>query len=335
MTNRLLSQLVSIEILTPKLDESIWFFKDVLGLYEVARKGRSVYFKGWQEWYTYSLKLTESETNGIKEITWRADSEDDLYKAAKIIESKGLGLGWDEGEPDLGVGKGFRFILPSGQIGKIVWDMKISRPIGELRTTAIKVRGKKPLNGIKAKDLSHTLVFAHNEESLLNSVNLLKSLGFKVNEYVKDGNKPLAYFMTVCGSSHDIAVALDSHGIPGRLSHLTYFVEYVTDVLTAADIYTEYGLEVIGGPLRHPVSGDTISTYVREPGGNIIEVTHGGYWNFVPDWEPLVWDIKEDTNWLTTWGHLRELVFEGTPIPPNKIETELKEIIRQKLNVNI
>jgi catechol 2,3-dioxygenase len=36
-----------IELLTPKMCESLWFFVDVLGLTEVGRKGDSVFLLTW------------------------------------------------------------------------------------------------------------------------------------------------------------------------------------------------------------------------------------------------------------------------------------------------
>jgi len=330
MVNKILSQLVSVEILTPKIDDTLWFFKEFFGLTEVGRKGRSVYLRGWQDWYAYSLKVTESDTSGIREIVWRAYSEEDLAQAVKIIDSYGLGLGWDEGEPEFGIGKGYRFLLPSGQIGRIVWEMKTWRATGDLRSR-FKVRPARKTNkGMQVRYLDHVFVHAFSPESLAKTVELLKKLSYKVNEIIKDGNVNLVYFMAVNGSSHDFAVGLDPSGVPGRLNHLTYQSDYIDDILRAADLYAEYGLEIVAGPLRHTPT-DTFSIYVKEPGGNTVEILHGGYINVVPDWDPIVWDVKED-DWIKFWGYVNvELLLKGSPFPPNKVSEELKELARQKL----
>lgn len=36
-----------VELLTPKPEESLWFFRDVLSMQEVAREGQSVYLRCW------------------------------------------------------------------------------------------------------------------------------------------------------------------------------------------------------------------------------------------------------------------------------------------------
>src|SRR6476646_4911115 len=62
------------ELLTPKPDESLRFFVDVLGMEEEAREGRSVYLRGWGDYLRYSLKLTEAPHGGLGHIalrTWR------------------------------------------------------------------------------------------------------------------------------------------------------------------------------------------------------------------------------------------------------------------------
>ncbi|AWR95601.1 VOC family protein [Acidianus brierleyi] len=335
MVNKILSQLTSVEILTPKVDDTLWFFKDLIGLHEVGRKGRSIYLRGWEDWYTYSLKITESDTTGVAEINWRTYSEQDLLDAVKIIESYGLGLGWDNGDSEFGIGKGYKFLLPSGQVGRITWEMKTFKSSGNLRS-GFKARPmKKPTIGVQAKDLSHVFIFAYNDQALAKSVDLLKRLSFKVNEMLKEGNHTIAYWMAVNGTAHDLAISVDPSGIPGRLNHFTYNVDYADDLLRAADTFSEYGIEIVGGPLRHGIT-DSHSLYVKEPSGNTVELLHGGYTNVVPDWEPVVWDTKEDENrWLYYWGHVTEAFWDGSPIPPSRVSEELKELARQKLGAKV
>src|SRR5258708_34922388 len=55
----LLSHLAHAELLTPKLEESVSFFKEVMGLEESGREDQSVYLRCWGEYYHHSLVLTE------------------------------------------------------------------------------------------------------------------------------------------------------------------------------------------------------------------------------------------------------------------------------------
>ncbi len=43
------AQLAHVEIYTPDLDGTLWFFKDLLGLEEAERVGDSVYLRAYED----------------------------------------------------------------------------------------------------------------------------------------------------------------------------------------------------------------------------------------------------------------------------------------------
>jgi catechol 2,3-dioxygenase-like lactoylglutathione lyase family enzyme len=49
-----------LELLTPKPEESLRFFVEVMGMTESGRRGESVYLRGWDDYERYSLKLIRS-----------------------------------------------------------------------------------------------------------------------------------------------------------------------------------------------------------------------------------------------------------------------------------
>ncbi len=50
------AHLAHLEMLTPKPEESLRFFVDVLGMTESGRHGASVYLRAWDDYERYSLK---------------------------------------------------------------------------------------------------------------------------------------------------------------------------------------------------------------------------------------------------------------------------------------
>ena len=48
-----LAHLGHLELLTPKPDESLKFFVDVMGMTISGRKGESVYLRGWDDYERY------------------------------------------------------------------------------------------------------------------------------------------------------------------------------------------------------------------------------------------------------------------------------------------
>ncbi|HZU55948.1 MAG TPA: hypothetical protein VFA06_08775, partial [Actinocrinis sp.] len=59
MSERLISQLAHVELLTPTLEESSRFFTEVMGLDETDRDESSVYLRCWGDFSTYAVQLTE------------------------------------------------------------------------------------------------------------------------------------------------------------------------------------------------------------------------------------------------------------------------------------
>ena len=100
------------ELLTPKPEESLRFFVEVLGMEEEARDGGSVYLRGWGDYLRYSLKLTESDQAGIGHVALRTWSPEALERRVAAVEATGLGMGWTDG--DVGHGRSYRFTDPDG-----------------------------------------------------------------------------------------------------------------------------------------------------------------------------------------------------------------------------
>lgn len=93
MTAHFLSQLAHVEILTPKPDESLRFFTQILGLEESGRNGQSVYLRGWGEHFHHSLQLTEGDAPGQGHIAWRSGGEEELERAEELERVRDLEAG--------------------------------------------------------------------------------------------------------------------------------------------------------------------------------------------------------------------------------------------------
>jgi len=105
-----IAHLGSVELLTPKLDKSLWYFRDLLGMEAVHQSGPSIYLRGYGDYATSTLKLTEAAQPGGGCVSWRTDSPQALERRAKVIGDAGLGIGWTNG--DFGRGRSYRFHDP-------------------------------------------------------------------------------------------------------------------------------------------------------------------------------------------------------------------------------
>ena len=85
-----LAHLGHMELLTPKPDESLKFFVDVMGMTVSGRKGKSVYLRGWDDYERYSLKLTASKTSGMEHMALRARSPQALERRVAALKGSGF-----------------------------------------------------------------------------------------------------------------------------------------------------------------------------------------------------------------------------------------------------
>src|ERR1700735_3250231 len=92
-----LAHLGHMELLTPKPDESLKFFVDVMGMTVSGRQGESVYLRGWDDYERYSLKLTASKTSGMEHMALRARSPQALERRVAAGAGGAVCPGWRGG----------------------------------------------------------------------------------------------------------------------------------------------------------------------------------------------------------------------------------------------
>src|SRR5215218_11061901 len=82
-----------LELLTPKPEESLRFFIDVLGMTESGRQGDSIYLRGWDDYERYSLKLTASPKPGLGHVAFRARSPQALERRVQALRGSNYEIG--------------------------------------------------------------------------------------------------------------------------------------------------------------------------------------------------------------------------------------------------
>ena len=77
------AHLAHVEILSPNMDGTLWFFKDLLGMDEVGRQGKSVYLRAYEDYYHNTLKVTEASQAGLGHAAFRSTSPQALERRVK------------------------------------------------------------------------------------------------------------------------------------------------------------------------------------------------------------------------------------------------------------
>ncbi|KIL45123.1 catechol 2,3-dioxygenase [Jeotgalibacillus soli] len=311
------AQLAHVEMYSPKPDETLWFFKELLGMEESHREGQSVYLRAYEDFYHHTLKITEAKEAGLGHVAWRATSQQALERRVSAIKETGLGKGWFEGE--VGQGAAYQFTTPDGHNMELLWEVDYYKAPPELRTPLLNRPQKKPTRGVPVRRLDHVNLM--NSEMKPNVDFMLNTLGFNLREHIqlKDGND-VAAWMSVSPLVHDIAMMGDPLGGMGRMHHICYWYGYPQHLMDISDLFVENGIKIEAGPGKHGVT-QAYFLYVIEPGGNRVELFgDAGYLIFDPDWKPITWR-EEDLEKAIIWygSQLPQEFFQyGTPIIGDK-----------------
>jgi catechol 2,3-dioxygenase len=147
------AHLAHLEVLTPKLEESLHFFVDVLGMTESGRRGESVYLRAWDDYERYSLKLTGSNTSGLGHVAFRARSPQALDRRVGALKGSGHEVGWVEGE--LGHGPAYQFHDPDGHLIELYYETEWYEAPTALRPALKNQAQRFPARGVNVRRLDH------------------------------------------------------------------------------------------------------------------------------------------------------------------------------------
>lgn len=282
-----LAHLGPVEVLTPKPQESLEFFVEMMGMEVVARSGQSVYMRGWDDYQSWSFKLTESASSGMAYLGLRAWNEETLERRARLIQATGLGEGWEE-SGDLGLGRAYRFHDPDGHVFKLYYDCE--RFVKPVETEYKNVHGKQPNRAVAVKRLDHVNILAADIRA--NRDFCVDTLGYREYERIElDDGSLGGSWMSLTTAAHELIYTKDAYGpqgAHGRLHHVAFWVDTREECLRAADIWVENEVFIEFAPSKHAIA-QGFFLYGYEPGGNRIEVTSGGRMLYAPDEPCVVW----------------------------------------------
>jgi catechol 2,3-dioxygenase len=307
-----IAHLGHFELFTPKPDESLWYFRDLLGMEVAHEEGRSVWLRGWGDYAAASLKLTAADRPGVGCISWRAVSPAALDRRAAAIEAAGLGLGWQNG--DWGYGRCYRFRDPDGHLMDIYYEEEKYVATDETRSALRNQPSRYSGRGVGVRRSDHLALLCRDVAA--NRGFMETVLGLQLREQIRfdNGAREIGSWMSSTAMHHEIAYVADSAGLSGRLHHFSLWVDNREDVLRAADIMRENGIFIEAGPSKHNNS-QAFYLYCYEPGGNRVEVYTSGFFVFAPDFEPVIWN-EDNRDGGVYWGAKLPESFATYATPP-------------------
>ncbi|MCX6218429.1 VOC family protein [Spirosoma sp.] len=310
-----LAHLGHVELLTPKLDKSTRFFTEIMGMSITATVGDSIYLRAYDDYEHHTLKLTASPQAGMRHFAWRARSPQALQRRVEAIQRTPYAIGWNEG--DLGHGPAFEFHSPDGHLTEIYFETEKYRCSPQDQSALKNTASRFPGRGINVRRIDHLNLFASDVRAYRDFH--LTTLGGIMSESIVDdleNMNPRAVWFMVNSKSYDLAVTLDYLALRGRFHHLTYAVNSREEVLIAADICLENGIQIETGPHKHIIQ-QTFFLYVYEPGGNRVEIANTTARLITdPDHQTVFWTMEERKRGQA-WGlpTIPSFHTQGTPMP--------------------
>lgn len=279
-----------VELLTPKPEESLRFFTDVMCMTVSGTKGDSVFLRGWDDYERYSLQLTASNTSGMGHAAFRTRSQAALDRRLAALRAEGTEP-WAV-EDSFGHGTGWRFRDPDGHVFELYWDTEWYEAPADRRPSLKNQPERYPARGVNVRRLDHFNCLAVDVRA--NREFFQRTLGLRCTERIElDSGEEAGMWLTATNKSYDFAFTKEAHGVPGRFHHVTFALDSREAILQAADTFLEAGVFIETGPHKHAVQ-QTFFLYVYEPGGNRVEVAHAGARLILaPDWRTITWTEAE------------------------------------------
>ena len=207
-----------LELLTPRPEESLRFFVDVLGMTESGRKDDSVFLRAWDDYEQFSLQLTAARTPALGHAAFRARSPQALDRRVNAIESSGAGIGWVE--DDFGHGPGYRFHDPDGHVIELYYETEWYQAPENLRPALKNQAQRYPARGASVRRLDHFNCLAVDIRA--NREFFQNTLGFRLTEQILlDSGEEAGMWLTATNKSYDFAYTKEAHGVKGRFHHIT------------------------------------------------------------------------------------------------------------------
>jgi len=299
-----IAQCGTINLGTPDIEKSLGFFRDTLGMEEVARVGQSSYLRGYQELKHHSLVLTQRERSEVLAFSFRVQRPQDVELFAEELRIQEIEYLELPAETEVGRGTAIRFLLPGGD-----HPFELYYDIAQTRAPEA-ISSRLPSNSSRRRGLGIRRIDHFNVQTEPGTINfaeqwMRETLGFKRREFLylpNSENTLLGSWLSVTPQVHDIAIVANAQEKRGQMHHVAFNLENYADVLTAADVLRDHNVAWGVGPGKHGL-GQAMYLYIHDPGSDHrVELYAGGYFIFDPDWEAIEWTPDNYADGTTWYG---------------------------------
>jgi catechol 2,3-dioxygenase len=254
-------------------DAALAWYRDAIGLMEMARQGEAV-FLGCGGDEHFDLGLVPGGA-GLDHFAFTVRDVAELEQVERRLSAGGVRTETRSGEP--GVAAAIQFQLPSGHAMEVVVRQKEpgyihpaqwQRPVLDTPTDVNHVT-------IQARDVQGLATFLHDV------------LGFRISDVYEPAPGVWGFaFLRVAENHHDVAIA--SGDADAILHHVAFLTGGIGNLSRFADRLARHDWPIEAGIGRHGPGGN-LFLYVKDPTGNRVEL--GADMARVPDTDlpPRIW----------------------------------------------
>ena len=289
------------ELQVPDLDAAAAFFTDIVGLHVTERDDETVYLRAWQDFDHHTLILRRGERPGIAHVGWRVNSADELAEHERALRAAGTPFAWIEGGSEPGQGDGLRFTSPGGVPYELYWEVEAFQAPAATASRLASHPQRYASHGIGPRRFDHVNFLV--DDVAAEQAWATSELGIHHRYFAEGaGGMRMGSWLSRTNVSHEIALMRNKARSGSLLHHVAYYVESPDQLLRAATILRDNGIQIEWGPGQHGTSG-AIFLYFFEPSSGIrVEVWTGGMLIFAPDWKALKWDSSTYDVAMELWG---------------------------------
>jgi catechol 2,3-dioxygenase len=244
-------------------DSTAAFYRELLGVVEVARHHDTVFLSGGTT-AGYDVALGPWE-RGLHHFAFQVAGESDLAEARERLGAAECEVTELDPATEHDVRRGIGFVLPSGHVMHLVVleDPFVFQPTPTLDTAH--------RFGVAPAPLEHITLNVDDVEQTARF--LVDTLGFRLTEIAHPrGQAWFNAFLRCRDIHHDLGLFHNHHGDKGPgLDHYGFAVPSVEELVRAADIIRALGGFLECSPGRH-LAGDNIFIYAGDPAGNRVEL---------------------------------------------------------------
>ncbi len=285
----MIRSLAHVALQVTKLEASVRYAGEVLGMREVERVDGRAYLTLGSQHNTYGgchhvIEYFEGPVTALEHVAFRVANPEALQQLRNRLEKAGVPV--RAGRPEPGIADAIRFESPCGHAFELFCGCDYSQKA----YTA---------NGVRLRRIQHINLNASNLDTMLEFMTAV--LGFRISDYAYGGGQLALVFLRCEADHHTAGVGRGADG----LFHVAFEVDSMSELARLGDALDREGRRFVWGPGRHG-AGDNVATYHTDPSGVPIEV----FWDMqrIDDeaWQPRIWSF-EDHRLINQWGPIGDV----------------------------